>query len=105
MPEPADRELAALIAAIPEGWSRVSIDGATWAVTRTTRASGQVISVDAEMLGTAQRFGANVWITSEETILRPCEVPHERVMRFLRVAAPAFADASVAATDPQTDLR
>ncbi|MFC7789408.1 hypothetical protein ACU045_10555 [Microbacterium sp. MAHUQ-60] len=83
----ASSELNALLRVIPEGWTRTEIDGSSWAVTRTTRAGGKVVSVDAEQLGTAERFGANVWITDDETILRPCEVPAEKVMRFLRAAA------------------
>ena len=84
-------DLDALICAIPEGWSRTEIDGHSWAVTRTTRAGGKVISVDAEQLGTSEQFGANLWVTTDGTLLRPCEVPEEKVMRFLRAAAVAFA--------------
>ncbi|HTN55163.1 MAG TPA: peptide methionine sulfoxide reductase [Microbacterium sp.] len=87
----ATNELNELLRAIPEGWSRTEIDGSGWAVTRTTRAGGKVVSIDAEQLGTAERFGANVWITDDETILRPCEVPEEKVMRFMRAAAAAFS--------------
>jgi peptide-methionine (S)-S-oxide reductase len=49
------------------------------------------MSVDAERLGDTERLGANVWITSEGAVLRPCEVPEEKVRRFLRAAATAFA--------------
>lgn len=90
MNEPTDDDLDALIQAIPEGWSRAIIDGRAWVVTRTTRASGKVISVEAEQLGTTEQFGANVWITSEGAVLRPCEVPEAKVMRFLRAAVTAL---------------
>ncbi len=86
-----DQELDALIERIPEGWSRAQIAGRSWGVTRTTRAGGKVISVDAERLGDTEQLGANVWITSEGAILRPCEVPEEKVMQFLRAAATAFS--------------
>ena len=91
MDEGRDQELDALIGAIPEGWSRAQIAGQMWGVTRTTRAGGKVISVDAERLGDTEQLGANVWITSEGAVLRPCEVPEEKVMRFLRAAATAFS--------------
>ena len=84
-----DAELEALIAAIPEGWSRMRIDGQTWAVTRTTRAGGKAVSLDAERLGSAEALGANVWLTGNGTILKPCEIPAETVMGFLRKAASA----------------
>lgn len=91
MDEGRDQELDELIEAIPEGWSRVQIAGQVWGVTRITRAGGKVISFDAERLGDTEQLGANVWITSEGTVLRPCEVPEEKVMRFLRAAAGAFS--------------
>lgn len=86
-----DHELDALIERIPEGWSRARIAGRSWGVTRTTRAGGKVISVDAERLGDTEQLGANVWITSEGAVLRPCEVPEEKLMQFLRAAATAFS--------------
>lgn len=88
-PSPHDR-LEALIAAIPEGWSRAHIGDQTWAITRVTRAGGRVVSLDAERLGAHEQLGANVWLTSDGALLRPCEVPEEKVMRFLDAAATAF---------------
>jgi peptide-methionine (S)-S-oxide reductase len=82
-----DRELGALIEAVPEGWTRAEVDGRAWGVTRVTRAEGKVISLSAERLGDGEQLGANVWITSDGPVLRPCEVPAERVLRFLRAAA------------------
>lgn len=83
------QELDTLVAAIPEGWSRAQIAGQAWGVTRVTRAGGKVISIDAERLADAESVGANVWFTGEDVVLRPCEVPEEKVMQFLRAAAAA----------------
>jgi peptide-methionine (S)-S-oxide reductase len=90
MAEDADHELSALIRAVPEGWTRVQIAGQGWGISRTTRAGGRTISFDAERLGGKERLGANVWNTSEGTVLRPCEVPEERVMQVLRDAVATF---------------
>jgi peptide-methionine (S)-S-oxide reductase len=87
-----DQELDTLLRIIPEGWSRAEIAGQAWGVTRTTRAGGKVISVNAERLGDTEQLGANVWITSEGPVLRPCEVPAEKVMQFLRAAAKVYSD-------------
>ena len=65
MDEPAADELEALIAAIPDGWTRVRIAGAAWGITRTTCAGGRVVSFDAERLGGRAKLGANVWLTSD----------------------------------------
>ncbi|MFU8947112.1 hypothetical protein ACLRGF_10310 [Mycetocola zhadangensis] len=90
MNEEPDQELDALIRAIPEGWTRVQIDGHDWGITRVTRAGGKSISFDAELLGDRERLGANVWNTSEGAVLKPCEVPAAKVMRILRGAAAAL---------------
>jgi hypothetical protein len=86
-----DQELDALVRAIPEGWTRVQIAGHVWGITRTTRAGGKVISLDAERLGDKEQLGANVWMLAEGSVLRPCEVPEEKVMQVLRDAAATFA--------------
>lgn len=82
-----DQDLDTLIRTIPEGWTCVEIDGKAWGVTRVTRAGGKAISVHAERLGDTEQLGANVWITSDGPILRPCEVPAEEVLQFLRAAS------------------
>lgn len=84
-----DEELDTLLTTIPEGWSRTEVAGRAWGVTRTTHAEGKVISLNAERLGDTEQLSANVWITSEGPILRPCEVPAEKVLQFLRAAAKA----------------
>ncbi len=89
--EEPDQELGALVTAIPEGWTRVQIAGHVWGITRTTRAGGKVISFDAERLGDREQLGANVWMLSEGSVLRPCEVPEEKVLQVLRDAAATFA--------------
>ncbi|TDD53488.1 peptide methionine sulfoxide reductase [Nonomuraea terrae] len=92
MDEGWDQELDTLVRTIPEGWSRAEIAGQAWGVTRTTHAGGKVISLNAERLSDTEQLGANVWITSEGLVLRPCEVPAEKVMRFLRAAAKVYTD-------------
>ncbi|HWM16119.1 MAG TPA: peptide methionine sulfoxide reductase [Microbacterium sp.] len=82
-------DLGELISAIPEGWSRVDIFGGSWGITRTTRAGGRAISFDAFRLGSAEQLGANVWLTSDGAVLRPCEVSPEEVLRLMRAAADA----------------
>ncbi|QGN33227.1 hypothetical protein [Microlunatus sp. Gsoil 973] len=89
--DPDRHELDALLTSIPEGWSRTEIDGRGWAITRTTHAQGKVITLSAERLGDAEQLSANVWLTSAGTVLKPCEVPAERVIRFLRAAADSYS--------------
>jgi hypothetical protein len=86
-----DPEVGTLLKRIPEGWTRMEVDGQAWAVTRVSHAGGKVISINAERLGDTEQLGANVWMTSEGPILRPCEVPTGNVMHFLRVARTAHS--------------
>jgi peptide-methionine (S)-S-oxide reductase len=89
-PQPSDRdegEIGMLMTNIPEGWSRAEIAGHPWAITRVTHAGGKAISLNAEQLDDTGQLGANVWITSKGTILRPCEIPAERVLQFLRAVS------------------
>ncbi|QNO38429.1 peptide methionine sulfoxide reductase [Protaetiibacter sp. SSC-01] len=84
-------DLAALVHAIPEGWTRMRLDGDAWGITRTTRAGGGVVTFDAQRLADGELLGANIWLTSRGAALRPCEVPAESVLRVLRGAADAAA--------------
>jgi len=80
---PAD-DLDELLARVPEGWTRFTVDGRPWAVSRVARADGRAVTLEAEQLGGADRLGANVWLTASGPVLRPCEVPPETVLRLLR---------------------
>lgn len=87
MKETNDQELDLFLRNIPEGWSQMDVAGQSWGVTRSTHAGGKVISLNAERLSDTEQVGANVWITPEGPILRPCEVPAEKVLQFLRAVA------------------
>ncbi|WP_454856238.1 hypothetical protein [Promicromonospora soli] len=91
MNQPQDHDLDALVGEIPEGWSRVRISGQTWGVARTTRANGAVVSISAERLSDAEQISANVWITANGPVLKPCEVPADAVVTFLQAAATEYS--------------
>ena len=94
-------EIDWLLRNVPEGWTEVQLDGQRWAVTRTRRAGGRALTFGAEQLGTAEGFGANVWITSDGPVLRPCEVPAEQVLGFVRALADTdLADHGTSDDDP-----
>ncbi|WP_435747223.1 hypothetical protein [Nocardioides sp. SYSU DS0663] len=79
---PAD--LSALFDRLPVGWSEVTYDGRRYAVTRTVRVGGRQESVYAEELGGADVVSANLYRTSAGDRLKPCEMPAEKVLAFLR---------------------
>ena len=77
-------ELAALVDRVPEGWSAVTYQGRPYGLSRTTRAAGQSISIYAAELGGTDVVSANVYRTSTGDVLRPCEMPAQKVLAFLR---------------------
>lgn len=77
-------DLAALVDRVPEGWTRVAYDGRTYGLSRTTRADGRSISLYAEELGGDDVVSTNVYRTIDGDLLRPCEMPAEKVLDFLR---------------------
>ncbi|WP_134324799.1 peptide methionine sulfoxide reductase [Cumulibacter soli] len=91
MGEALEGELRELVEAIPRGWTSVVIDGRRWAVTRTIQAGGRTTSVKAERLDDSELVSANVWSTSAGYVLKPCEMPAEKVLGFLRKARTAYA--------------
>lgn len=77
-------ELTALLAAIPGGWSRVEVDGRAYGLTRTDHVDGRTVTLYAEELGGPDVVSANIWRTADGDVLRPCEMPAEKVLGFLR---------------------
>jgi hypothetical protein len=88
-PPPPPRPIAALVDAVPEGWTRVRYGGRAYGLTRRTRAGGRSISVVAEELGGTDLVSANVHRTTTADHLRPCEMPESKVLDFLRGWEPA----------------
>lgn len=58
--------------------------GRRYGLSRTTRAGGRSISVYAEELGGPDVISTNVYRTTSGDLLRPCEMPAEKVLAFLR---------------------
>ena len=77
-------DVGGLVEELPEGWSTVRFDGRTYGVTRSSAAGGRVMSVYAEELGGTDVVSANVYRTTDGDLLKPCEMPAEKVLGFLR---------------------
>jgi hypothetical protein len=82
-------DLASLIEAVPEGWTRVTYAGHPYGLTRRTHAGGRSVSLLAEELGGPDMVSANSHRTAKADLLRPCEMPEAKVMDFLRSWEPA----------------
>ena len=55
-----------------------------WGLTRADHAQGGTTTLYAEELGGPAAVSANVWHTSGGDVLRPCEMPAQVVLDFLR---------------------
>lgn len=86
---PGPAELRRLVERVEPGWSEVVVDGRRWGLTRSEAAGGRAIGVYAEELGGSDVVSANVYLTGESGAeLRPCEMPAEKVVAFLREWVP-----------------
>jgi hypothetical protein len=83
--EDAERdELAELVDRVPKGWTAVGYAGRRYGLSRTDRAGGQSVAIYAEELGGSDVVSANVYRPASGDVLRPCEMPAETVLDFLR---------------------
>jgi hypothetical protein len=77
-------ELSMLVDRVPEGWTLAEYDGRRWGLARTTRAQGRSVTIYAEHLGGVDVVSANAYRTSTGDLLKPCEMPADVVLAFLR---------------------
>lgn len=73
-----------LVDRLPEGWSEVSWRDRRWGVTVVRSDDGRRRRVYAEELGGTGVVSANLYVTDGGEHLRPCEMPAEEVLAFLR---------------------
>lgn len=78
-------DISALFARIPVGWSVRENEGRRYGVTRTVSAGGRIEKIFAEELGGTDVISANLYLGGR---FRPCEMPTEKVLAFLRHSTP-----------------
>lgn len=74
-----------LIQKIPLGYSKASYLGKTYGVSRTDFNQGKSTKVYAEELGGKDFISFNFYQT-QQALLKPCEMPVEKVLDFLQHA-------------------
>jgi hypothetical protein len=82
-------DLGILFSRVPEGWSQWEYDGRGWSVVRTVHGDGRSESLYAEELGGTDVVSANLDRLHGEPVLKPCEMPEEKVLAFLEGLRPA----------------
>ncbi|MEQ1902215.1 MAG: hypothetical protein ABL866_15955 [Devosia sp.] len=77
------------LTSLPLGYFTVRYDGRRYGVSRTVHANGRSMKLYAEELGGPGRISLNIYAPpSGEPALRPCEMPIDKVTRFVLEAVP-----------------
>ncbi|HIB68235.1 MAG TPA: peptide methionine sulfoxide reductase, partial [Phycisphaerales bacterium] len=69
---------------IPPGYSQGFVGGVRWAATKTVHNGGRSVKIFAEELGGNDFVSCNFYRTASGLVAKPCEMPLEKVERFLR---------------------
>ena len=73
---------------MPEGTFRGSTPDGTYVVTKTQAAGGKAWSLVAAGLGGRDYISLNLYRTSRGALLKPCEMPAEKVVDFVLAVKP-----------------
>ena len=68
---------------IPLGHSYGSYQGKKYGISRSDFNKGKSVKIYAAELAGTDFVSLNVYFTSTETLLKPCEMPEEKVLDFL----------------------
>lgn len=68
---------------IPEGYSDGIYMDRKYGISKTIYNSGNSIKIYGEELGGKNFISLNYYITKEKELLKPCEMPKEKVIHFL----------------------
>ncbi len=69
---------------IQEGYSEGIYNDTKYGITKTTFNSGKSIKLYAEELGGNDFVSLNYYITKTKELLKPCEMPEQKVIDFLK---------------------
>jgi len=70
----------------PEGASECRYHGKKYLMRKETRLDGRLIKLYSEELGGRDFVSLNCYIVKGKTLLKPCEMPAEKVMDFIEKA-------------------
>lgn len=69
---------------INEGYSEGIYNNTKYGITKTTFNSGKSIKLYGEELGGNDFVSLNYYITRSKELLKPCEMPEQKVIDFLK---------------------
>lgn len=71
------------IDAIALGYSEVTYNGKKYGITKSEFNNGNSCKIYAEELGGNDFISLNYYITTKEELLKPCEMPQQKIIHFL----------------------
>lgn len=77
-------DLQLLLDRIPTGYSIGLFNGKKYGITKTEHNDGRSVKVFAESLSDEDFISLNAYFTRSVTVLKPCEMPEEKVIGFLQ---------------------
>ena len=69
---------------IQEGYSEGMYNNKKYGITKTTFNNGKSIKLYGEELGGNDFVSLNYYITKSKELLKPCEMPEQKVIHFLQ---------------------
>ncbi len=76
--------LLSFIDNLPEGYSEGRYKGVKYGITKSTFTQGHSFKIYAKELGGTDFISLNYYITRQNELLKPCEMPEEKVIDFLK---------------------
>lgn len=76
--------IRSLVDKIPIGYSEGHFRGARYGISKTVFNGGRSAKIFAEELGGNDFISLNFYQTQNKDLLKPCEMPEEKVLTFLR---------------------
>ncbi|MFK7811714.1 MAG: peptide methionine sulfoxide reductase [Maribacter sp.] len=69
---------------IPEGYSEGMYSNRKYGITKTLFNGGNSLKVYGEELGGTNFISLNYYITKKKDLIKPCEMPEQKVVHFLK---------------------
>ena len=73
-----------IIKSLPEGYVEGVYNGAKYSITKQTFNKGRSFKIFAKELKGNDFISLNYYLTSENELLKPCEMPAQKVIDFLK---------------------
>lgn len=75
--------LLSIIKALPEGYSEGQYNEMKYGISKQSFNGGRSFKVFAQELGGTDFISLNYYVTSTKELLKPCEMPEQKVIDFL----------------------